>query len=103
LNSRRANREIHLYIYALSAFSSRPVLLAEGDLSSLNKLRRALATEKCYETASRQLNSRTPTTPTLFESVDKIYFRLLLPFTNVFCFFADDVGKFGLIVHHLAL
>jgi len=103
LNSRQANREIHLHIHALSAFSSRPVLLAEGDLSSLDKLRRALATKKCHETASRQLNSRTPTTLTLSKSADKIYFRLLSPFTNVFCFFADDVRKFRLIVQRLAL
>jgi hypothetical protein len=103
LNSRQANREIHLYIHALSAFSSRPVLLAEGDLPSLDKPRRALAIKKCHETASRQLNSRTLSTLTLSESADKIYFRLLSLFTNVFCFFADDVRKFRLIVQRLAL
>jgi hypothetical protein len=103
LNNRRANGEIHLYIHALSAFSDRPVLLAEGDLSSLDKPRRALATKKCHEMASRQLNSRTPTTPTLSECADKIYFRLLSPFTNVFCFFAEDVKRFRPIIHCLAL
>ena len=103
LTGRRAHREIYLYIHALSAFSSRPVLLAKGDLSSLNKPRRALATKKCYKTASRQLNSWTPTTLTLSESANKIYFRLLSPFTDVFCFFADDVGKFRPIVQRLAL
>ena len=102
LNGRRAHGEIHLHIHAPSTFSSRPILLAEGDLPSLDKSRRALATEKCHETASRQLNSRTLITPSLSESADKIYFRLLSPFTDVFCFFADDVGKFKPIVYRLA-
>jgi hypothetical protein len=39
----------------------------------------------------------------LSESADKIYFRLLSPFTDVFCFFADDIGKFRPIVQCLAL
>ena len=103
LNGRRALGEIHLHIHAPSTFSSRPVLLAEGDLPSLDRPGRALPTEKCHETASRQLNSRTLATPTLSESADKIYFRLLSPFTDVFCFFADDVGKFRPIVQRLAL
>ena len=103
LNGRRAHGEIHLHIHAPSTFGSRPVLLAEGDLPSSDKLRRALATEKCHETASRQLNSMTLITPTLSDSADKIYFRLLSPFTDVFCFFADDVGKFRPIVQRLAL
>jgi hypothetical protein len=102
LNGRRAHGEIHLHIHAPSTFSSRPVLLAEGDLPSLDRSR-VLATEKCHETASRPLNARTPTTPTLSESADKIYFRLLSPFTDVFCFFADDVGKLKPIVQRLAL
>ena len=97
MNNRRANGEIYLYIYALSIFSSRPVLLTEGDLPSLDKLK-VLAIEKCHETASRPLNARVLTTPTLSESTDKIYFKLLSSFTDVFCFFADDVGKLRLIV-----
>jgi hypothetical protein len=103
VNGRRAQGEIHLHIHAPSAFSSRPILLAEGDLPILNKPRSALAAEKCHETSSRQLNTRTLTTPTLSESADKIYFRLLSPFTDVFCLFADDVGKFRPIVQRLAL
>jgi hypothetical protein len=74
LNSGRARGEIYLHIHAPSTFSSRPVLLAEGDLLSLDKPRRALATEKCHETASRQLNSMTPVAPTLSESANRAYF-----------------------------
>lgn len=102
LNGRRAHGEIHLHIHAPSAFSSRPILLAEGDLPSLDKPR-ALVAEKCHETSSRQLGTRALTTPTLSASADKIYLRLLSPFTDVFCFFADDVGQFSPIVQCLAL
>lgn len=102
LSGRRAHGEIHLHIHDQSVFSNRPVLLAEGDLPSLDKSKPALATDKCHETASRQLNSRAMITPNLSESADKIYFRLLSPFTDVFCFFADDVGSFGPIVKRLA-
>ncbi|KFY17790.1 hypothetical protein V492_00388 [Pseudogymnoascus sp. VKM F-4246] len=103
LNGRRVHGEIHLHIHPPSVFSSRPVLLAEGDLPNLSKLTSALAIEKCHETDSRPLYARTLVTPTLSESADRIYFRLLSPFTDVFCFFADDVGKFKPIVQRLAL
>ena len=103
MTSRRAHKEIYLYIHALSAFSNRPILFTEGDLSNLDKLRRALVTEKCHKASSRQLDSRTLITPILSISADKIYFRLLSSFTDVFYFFADNVGKFRPIVERLAL
>jgi hypothetical protein len=62
-----------------------------------------LVTKKYYKIASRQLNVITPTTLTLSKSANNIYFNLLLPFTNVFCFFADNVRKFRPIVQRLAL
>jgi hypothetical protein len=62
-----------------------------------------MGTEKCHELASRRLNPEALATPALAGSADRIYFRLLSPFTDVFCFFADDVGKFRPIVQRLAL
>jgi hypothetical protein len=103
LNGRRAHGEIHLHMHTPSTFSDRPVLLAEGDLPSIDRPGRAMPAEKCHETTNRQLSSRTLTTPTLPESANNIYFRLLSPFTDVFRFFADDVGKFKPIVQCLAL
>jgi hypothetical protein len=101
LNGRRAHGEIHLHIHSPSTFSSRPVLLAEGDLPSFDKPGRELSDEKCHEMASRPLNGAL-TSPDLSESADEVYLRLLSPFTDVFCFFADDVGKFKPIVYRLA-
>jgi len=96
------HREIYLHIHAPSTFSSRPILLAEGDLPSLNKPK-VLAIEKCHEIGSRPLNTRALTTLTLSKSANKIYFRLLLPFNNVFCFFADNIRKLQPIMQRLAL
>jgi len=50
--------------------------------------------------ASRQLNG---ISSTLSASADLIYAKLLSPFTDVFCFFAEDVGNFVPIVRRLAL
>lgn len=97
LNGRRAHGEVHLHIHPPSVFSSRPVLLAEGDLPSNSKTTQALSVEQCHETESSTLNS-----PTITESANKVYFKLLSPFTDVFCFFADDVGGFKPIVQRLA-
>lgn len=62
-----------------------------------------MAIEKCHETASRPLNARALTTPTLSKSVNKIYFRLLSPFTDVFYFFVNNVEKLRPIVQRLAI
>jgi len=93
LNGRQAYREIHFHFYISNAFSSRPILLAEKNLPNFEKPKRPLATEKCHETLNRQFVIRL-----LFELTDKIYFNILLPFTDIFYFFANDVGGFGLIV-----
>lgn len=103
LNGRRAQGEVHLHVHAPSTFSSRPVLLAEGDLPSLDRAGTAMAAERCHELESRQLHPAGLAPPSLAASADRIYFRLLSPFTDVFCFFADDVGKFRPIVQRLAL
>ena len=103
LSGRRAHGEVHLHLHTPSTFSDRPVLLAEGDLPKLDKPSRAMTVEKCHEMTSRELHHRNLATPALSESADLLYFRLLSPFTDVFCFFAEDIGNFKPIVQRLAL
>ena len=103
LNGRRGHGEIHLHIHSSSIFSSRPVLLAEGDLPMSDRQRGTLSPAGCHELTSRELPIRNLTSTTLSDAADKIYFRLLSPFADVFCFFAADVGGFRPIVHRLAL
>ncbi|KAH8800879.1 acyl transferase/acyl hydrolase/lysophospholipase [Xylogone sp. PMI_703] len=95
--------EVHLHIHPPSSFSNRPVLLAEGNLPYHDKYGATLTVEDCHELERRKLNSINTVTPTLSGSSDRIYSRLLLPFAEVICFFADDVGGFKPIVQHLGL
>jgi hypothetical protein len=103
-NGRRAHGEIHLHIDASSTFGDRPVLFADGDLPIRGKPKRPLSSEKCHETTNRvlpRLRDNLPG-PSLRESVDNVYFRLLSPFTDVFCFFAVDLGGLRPIVCRIA-
>jgi hypothetical protein len=61
--------------------------------------------ENCHETRRRTLlrvGGRLSLS-TLDQSTDKIYSHLLLPFTNVYCFFSANVSGFRQIARHLAV
>lgn len=79
--------EIHLHIDASALFSDRPILFAEGDLPVVSKLQKPMPRNICHEVQSRV----TPRT-NLQATADELYYRLLGPFTDVFCFFAKDLG-----------
>jgi hypothetical protein len=101
--SRRGHGEIHLHIDPSSAFSDRPVLFAEGDFPTHQTPNRTIPTDRCHEITLGTL-------PTLSlgpvrgpqDAADQIYFRLLSPFTDVFCFFAADLGGLKPIAQRIA-
>jgi hypothetical protein len=103
-DGRRAHGEIHLHIDASTTFSNRPVLIADGDLPIRGRIKPQVASAKCHETTSRVLPRRQDNAPAmnLRESVDHMYFRLLSPFTDVFCFFAVDLKGLRPIACRLA-
>lgn len=104
-NGRRAYGKIHLHIDAASTFGDRPVLLADGDLPIRGRLKKSMPLEKCYKTATNvlpRLRDNLPIIKGLQEHVDNVYFRLLSPFTDVFCFFAVDLGGLRPIASCLA-
>lgn len=101
-NGKRPYGELHLHIDA--TFVDRPILIADGDLPTHHRPGKVVCPGKCHET----IRSIIPcimgnvSTSSLDEAVDNIYMRLLSPFTDVFCFFATDLGGFRPIVRRLA-
>jgi len=102
--TKRGHGEVHLHIDSSTVFGDRPVLFAEGDFSYHEKPSKALSTEKCHEATGRILSRLRDTipTPSLQRAADNLYFRLLSPFTDVFCFFAADLGGLQPIARRIA-
>jgi len=98
--ARRGTGEIHLHVDSSSVFGARPLLVAEGDLSMKRSLRTS-AVGKCHEVRWRSIQ-RDDKVSGLSKTASGLYSRLLFPFTDVFCFFSDDLGGFRQIARHLA-
>jgi hypothetical protein len=99
--SKRTTGEIHLHIDPASIFHSRPIFVAEGDLTGHSLRAKAAATDKCHDTTRRAL-SRAAAGLSIDELTDGIYSHLLFPFGDVFCFFSADLGGFRQIARHIA-
>ena len=95
---RRKEGEVHLHLEPSSIFSDRPILIADGDLSTWSSEECAGDTLRCHETARR------PLLPGLRAEriVGSVYPQLLLPFTDVFCFFSADIGGLRQVACYLA-
>jgi hypothetical protein len=101
--SKRTAGEIHLHINPTSVFHSRPIFVADGDLSGQTLRAKAAATDKCHDTTRRALPRPAGLpSPSLDELTNSIYSRLLFPFADVFCFFSADLGGFRQIARHIA-
>jgi hypothetical protein len=92
--SKRGRGEIHLHIDPSATFSDRPILFADGDFPVLRKPNKAMLVDNCHGVIKRILSGLRESVPNdhLQTAVDSLYFRLLSPFTDVFCFFAADLG-----------
>jgi hypothetical protein len=103
-NSRRAYSKIHLYIDASTTFSNRLVLIANSNFSICSRIKLQVASTKYYKTTSRVLLQRQDNAlaMNLCESVNYMYFRLLLLFIDIFYFFAIDLKGLRPIVYRLA-
>ncbi|KAH9204856.1 patatin-like phospholipase-like protein [Leptodontidium sp. 2 PMI_412] len=102
-NKRHAG-EIHLHLDPSSVFHSRPILIADGDLPQQSLRAKVPSAQKCHEIMRRAYpKPAADSRSTLDGTTDTIYSRLLLPFTDVFCFFSADLGGFRQIARHLAV
>lgn len=101
---KRTAGEIHLHIDPAGIFHSRPIFLANGDLTGQSLRSKAPAADDCHDTTRRALPRSVAGLPSvsLDEVTDSIYSRLLFPFTDVFCFFSADLGGFRQIARHIA-
>jgi hypothetical protein len=91
---KRGHGEIHLHIDPSATFSDRPILFADGDFPFLRKPSKGMLVDNCHGVTERILMGLSESVPNdhLQTAVDSLYFRLLSPFTDVFCFFAADLG-----------
>ncbi|KAL2435307.1 hypothetical protein ABEF95_015325 [Exophiala dermatitidis] len=95
--------DIDLHVVPETPGSRRPILIATGSVGS-KRIRRTPNRHRCHD------GSRWPlrTVPGGLEpyhmqrTEQAIYSRLLLPFTDVFCIFASDLGGFRGVASQLA-
>jgi hypothetical protein len=102
--AKRRCGEIHLHIHPSTTFSDRPLLFADGDFPAHPRLTRVAPADKCHEVTKRILpGPRAGIASVGLQPVaDRLYCALLSPFTDVFCFFATDLGGLESIVHRIA-
>ena len=98
---KRGHGEIHLFISPSSSRTNSPLLIADGDIPPQNRLGRPWKPQLCHEVASRPMASSFR--GNVADIASLIYHQLLLPFADIVCFFATDLGGIEKVVHHVAL
>lgn len=92
--------DINLHMAPGSELSS-PLLIADSCLSNRHH-RREIPRHDCHEISRWPLQAKHSKTADLDDLALAMHCRLLLPFTDVFCFFASDMGGFRIVARHLA-
>lgn len=89
---RRAHGEIHLHLEPLSAFSERPIYIADSDLPERHRRGKALQAAACHETVGHPFLHTERHPLDAGTAAELVHARLLHPFSDVFCLFAIDLG-----------
>jgi hypothetical protein len=102
--AKRGCGEIHLHIDPSTTFSDRPILFADRDIADHQRLTKFASSDKCHEVTKRTLPALRASISSvgLQPAADRLYSTLLTPFTDVFCFFADDLGGLETVAHRIA-
>lgn len=98
---KRGHGEIHVSIAPSSVRLDSPIVIADGDIPAHNRLGRPWKRPLCHEVHIRPVIS--PVRKKVADVADHIYHRLLLPFADVICLFATDLGGIEKTVRRLAL
>ncbi|KAK1452746.1 hypothetical protein CTAM01_17259, partial [Colletotrichum tamarilloi] len=114
-NTARGHGEIHLNLAPVGASGARPTLIADADIPPHKRLGRPRKSTLCHEVVVRPLSishggnistmpSAMPSamSPTTLEASDHVCNRMLLPFADAVCFFADDIGGVEVVAQRLA-
>ncbi|KAL0929611.1 uncharacterized protein CTRU02_215510 [Colletotrichum truncatum] len=103
-NTSRGHGEIHLSLSADTVASDRPVVVADSDIPLHNRLGRPRKPPLCHEITARPLLQplKNASSSKVECIADRAYTRMLLPFADVICFFAGDVGGLPRVAHRLA-
>ena len=103
LRSKQSAGEIHLHLDPSTIFTDRPIFLADVDLPGQTLRAQSVPKDNCHETTSHAIKW-TSNLPGVLPSdlAARVYPRLLLPFTDVFCFFSTDLGGFRQIAIQIA-
>lgn len=89
--SRRSHGEIHLTVSSLDDGNQWPVIVADGDLPSHNRLPIARTPHRCHEAIEQRVPELQPGAG-VAPVADDMCHRLLLPFVDVVCLFVPDIG-----------
>jgi hypothetical protein len=102
--ARRGCGEIHLHVHPSTVFSDRPLLFGDGDFPAHPRPIKDAAASGCHEVTKRALPGPRSgiTSVDLQSAADRLHSALLLPFTDVFCFFAADMGGLEPVAHRIA-
>ncbi len=96
--------DVGLHVAPASPSSRRPILLATGSVGG-RRIRRTSNRHRCYDGHRWPLRDDAAggSEPHHMQRTEQtIYGRLLLPFADVFCIFASDVGGFRGVASQLA-
>ncbi|KAL6406235.1 putative patatin-like phospholipase [Ilyonectria robusta] len=96
---KRTEGEVHLHVDPSSTFQERPLLIVDGDFCGGQMIK--VSSDKCHEIVRHTVHGLNRGTP-LEGIANSIYADILYPFTDVFCFFSDDIGGFEEVARHLA-
>lgn len=93
-NTIRGHGEVHLSISPATQTGERPLLIADSDVPPHSRLGRPRKSPLCHEITARPIPqpSDDAAASKVEHAADRIYSRLLVPFADVVCVFANDLG-----------
>jgi hypothetical protein len=88
----RAHGEVHLHLDPSSAFSKRPIYVADSNIPERHRRGKILPVASCHETISHSFRQTGKQPLDASSAAEKVYAQLLHPFADAFCLFAADLG-----------